>query len=304
MSSSNHSASLKAILYAFLANLGIAIAKSFAAFYTASGSMLAEAVHSFADCSNQILLYVGLVQSRKQPNEKHPLGYGKATYIWSFIVALLLFSVGGLFSIYEGWHKIHQTEPLSSPWIAIVVLVLSILLEAASLKGCLSEVNKIRQNKHLWDWIKTTRNAELVVVLGEDIAAILGLIVALLFVMLTIFTGNPVYDAVGSICIGVILLFISVAIALRIQGLIIGRSAEPEMQALIDQIISANPAIVKALSIITLQLGAEVMLAAKIQMQSNLSITEAIQSINQLEKTIKSKVPEVRWCFIEPDNVD
>ena len=146
---SDHGSSAKAILYAFVANLGIALAKLAASIYTNSGSMLAEAIHSFADCGNQVLLYVGLKQAQKPPDAKHPLGYGKVTYFWSFIVALLLFSMGGLFSMYEGWHKLHAPEPLNKAWVALLVLGVSIVLEFGSLLGCLREIKKLRKDKSL-----------------------------------------------------------------------------------------------------------------------------------------------------------
>jgi len=207
---SDHGSSAKAILYAFTANLGIALAKLAASIYTHSGSMMAEAIHSFADCGNQVLLYLGLRQAQKPPDAKHPLGYGKVTYFWSFIVALLLFSMGGLFSMYEGWHKLHAPEELHQAWIALAVLGASILLEFGSLVGCLREIKKLRKDKPLWRWVGTTRNAELVVVLGEDLAALLGLALAFVFVALATVTGNPVFDAVGSIVIGIIQIMASV----------------------------------------------------------------------------------------------
>lgn len=304
MSNSNHSSSVKAILYAFLANLGIATAKSVAAVYTASGSMLAEAIHSFADCGNQILLFVGLKQSMKPANVEHPLGYGKATYVWSFIVAIILFSLGGLFSIYEGWHKLHAPEQISSGWIALLVLAVSILLEIGSLIGCLKEIEKVRGSVPFRKWFKTTRNAELVVVLGEDTAAIVGLVIAFGFVAVTVITGNPVYDAAGSICIGVILLFISLFVARRVTALIVGRSAEPELRAAIDKIIGNDENIHALLNSVTLQFGPQIMLAAKLKMRPGMSIDEAVQHINQLEINIKRQIPEVGWCFMEPDIKD
>ena len=179
---SEHGSSAKAILYAFLANLFIAITKSGAAMYTHSGSMMAEAIHSFADCGNQILLFIGLKQAQRPPDRLHPLGHGRLTYFWSFIVALLLFSAGGLFSIYEGWHKLHAPEELHQIWVALIVLGVSIVLETASLIGCLREIAKIRRGRSLAQWVHKTRNAELVVVLGEDIAALLGLVIAFIFV--------------------------------------------------------------------------------------------------------------------------
>src|SRR3954464_3281563 len=202
---SDHGSSLKAIFYAFLANLGIALAKLGAALYTHSGSMLAESIHSFADCGNQMLLYLGLKQAQKPADAKHPLGYGRETYFWSFVVALLLFSMGGVFSIYEGWHKLHDPAALNKAWVALLVLGTSIALESGSLMGCLREIKKLRGQRSLAYWVRNTRNAELVVVLGEDVAALVGLGLAFVFVALAAATGKPVFDAIGSIVIGVVL---------------------------------------------------------------------------------------------------
>ena len=296
--------SSRAILYAFVANLGIALAKLAAAIYTNSGSMLAESIHSFADSGNQVLLYVGVRQSQRPADLKYPLGYGKISYFWSFVVALMLFSVGGLFSIYEGWHKLETHEPLNRPWIALLVLGVSILLESGSLAGCVREINKLRGDKPFMKWLAGTRNAELVVVLGEDIAALLGLVLAMGFVGLAAYTGNGIFDAIGSIIIGVVLICVSIFIAIRIKGLIVGRSAEDDLRAAIHAEIEADPAIVELLNAITMQLGPQVMLAAKIRMKPELSIGEAVDHINRLEVRIKAKFPEVKWCFIEPDITD
>jgi cation diffusion facilitator family transporter len=244
MATASHSSTARAILYAFIANFGIAIAKSWAAWLTGSGSMLAEAIHSYADTGNQVLLYLGLTQSKRPPDKEHPLGYGKLSYFWSFVVAILLFSLGGLFSIYEGMHKLNHPEELSQVWVAILVLILAIFLEGGSLLGCLREIKKVRGDRPFREWLKHTRNSELVVVLGEDIGAQLGLILALGFLIMASITGNPVYDAMGSIVIGVILLFISVFIALRIRALLVGRSADPEIQATIDEIIRDEPDVI------------------------------------------------------------
>lgn len=294
-------ASLRAILYALLANLGIAIAKSWAAVFTGSGSMLAEAVHSYADVGNQVLLFVGLRQSRRAADAEHPLGYGKLSYFWSFIVALLLFSLGGLFSIYEGFHKLAEPQPLSQIWVALLVLGVAIVLESFSLYGALREVNALRGGKSLLRWLQTTRNAELVVILGEDVAALVGLTLAFLFLGLTWLTGNLAYDAAGSIAIGLVLVAVSLFVALRIRSLIVGRSAEPEVQEAIGRIIREDPAIEALLNTITLQLGPKVMLAAKVRLQSGMSIEEAVARINALELRLKSAVPDLGWCFIEPE---
>ena len=298
---SGHANSTKAILYAFIANLGLAFTKLGAAFYTGSGTLLAEAIHSFADCSNQILLFIGLKQSNKPADEEHPLGYGKVIYFWSFIVAILLFSMGGLYSVYEGWHKLHHPEELKHIWVALLVLAFGIVLESSALYGALRVVKKIRQEKTLSQWLKNTRNAELVVILAEDTAAILGLIVAFIFVSIAGITGNSTYDALGSISIGFILITISIFCGLRIKQLIIGRSAEPELTRLIDSIINKDNSIEKLLHTLTIQFGPDIMLAAKLKMKTGLSVEETVKEINELEDEIQKRVPAVKWCFIEPD---
>ncbi len=304
MASSSHNSTARAILYAFMANFGIAIAKTWAAWLTGSGSMLAEAIHSYADTGNQVLLYLGLKQSQRPPDSEHPLGYGKLSYFWSFIVALMLFSLGGIFSIYEGVHKYNNPEELRQLWIAISVLILAIFLEGASLLGCIREIKKIRGERPFLDWLKHTRNSELVVVLGEDIGAQLGLILALGFLMVAASTGNPVYDALGSISIGVVLLVISAFIALRVRSLLVGRSADPEVQKLIEETIAAQDGIEKVYNIITIQFGPDTMLAAKVKMTPGSDLDSAIASINALERTLKERIPKLAWCFIEPDVAD
>ena len=301
---SQQEASAKAILYALLANFGIAIAKSWAAWFTGSGSMLAEAIHSYADAGNQVLLFLGLIQSRRPPDKNHPLGYGKLSYFWAFIVAVMLFSLGGLFSIYEGVHKLQAPEPLRQIWVGLVVLALAVVLESFSLFGALREIRRIRGDKPLRRWLRTTRNAELVVVLGEDVAALVGLTLAFAFLGLTAVTGDLVYDALGSMSIGVVLIVISIAVAIRIRSLIVGKSADPELRALIEGIIDADPAIEQLLNTITLQMGPKVMLAAKIRMTGGLSIEAAVAHINALEARLKAEAPQIGWCFVEPDTED
>lgn len=304
MATAAHDSTARAILYAFLANFGIAIAKTWAAWLTGSGSMLAEAIHSYADTINQALLFLGLKLSLLPADEEHPLGYGKLSYFWSFVVAILLFSMGGLFSIYEGVHKLNNPEPLSQVWIAIVVLLLAIVLEGVSLFGALREIRKLRGKRSLRHWLKHTRNSELVVVLGEDVGAQLGLIFALGFLTLAEITGDPVYDALGSICIGAILIVISVFIAWRIGSLLVGRSAEPDIQNAIAEIIAEQEDVEFVFNIITMQFGPDTMLAAKIKMRSDMTIDEAVASINALERKLKARVPKLKWCFMEPDNAD
>ncbi len=304
MAAGPHSSTARAILYAFVANFGIAIAKTWAAWLTGSGSMLAEAIHSYADTGNQVLLYLGLKQSQRPPDAEHPLGYGKLSYFWSFIVAILLFTLGGVFSIYEGIHKFNHPEELSQIWVAIVVLLLAIVLEGGSLLGCLREIRKVRGERPFREWLKHTRNSELVVVLGEDIGAQLGLILALGFLGLAARTGNPVYDAMGSICIGVVLLVISAFIAWRIKALLVGRSADPEIQEAIDEVIANQEGIEQVFNAITIQFGPDTMLAAKIKLREGITVETAVENINALERNLKQRIPNLKWLFIEPDVTD
>ncbi len=298
---SSQNASVKSILFALLANLGIAITKTVAAVITGSGAMLAESIHSFADCGNQGLLFLGLRKTKKEPNIEHPLGYGKEIFFWSFIVALILFSMGGLFSIYEGIHKLSSEEELNNPLIAIVVLSVSMMLEAASLYGCITQIKKVKRNESLWKWVKGSRQSELIVVLGEDIAALFGLFFALLAIILAVATGNPMYDAIGSIGIGVLLIFVSIFIAIKVKSLLIGQSADAETRDAIEHFLLSRPEINHVFNLITLQLGHQIMVAVKVKMENSSSIPQLISNINKCEAELKSEFPIIKWCFFEPD---
>ncbi|HNZ43812.1 MAG TPA: cation diffusion facilitator family transporter [Bacteroidales bacterium] len=299
---SHQNASVKSILFALLANFGIAVTKTIAAIITGSGAMLAESIHSFADCGNQGLLFLGLRSSKKKPDSEHPLGYGKEIYFWSFIVALILFSMGGLFSIYEGVHKITAHQGLRSPVIALIVLTVSMALEAASLLGCLKQIKKIRKEKKLWQWVRGSRKSELIVVLGEDIAALLGLFFAMLAVILSMITGNPVYDAMGSISIGVLLVIISFLLAFKVKSLLIGQSAEDDTREEIKRFLESRPEIAMIYNIITIQLGPDIMVSVKVKMTQTSSINQMIKDINNCEKELKKHFEAIRWVFFEPDN--
>ena len=301
---SHQDASKKSILFALLANLGIAITKTFAAVITGSGAMLAESIHSYADCANQGLLFWGLRASKKVPDQKHPLGYGKEIYFWSFVVALVLFSMGGLFSIYEGIHKVSLHEGLKNPVIAIVVLSVSMLFEAASLYGCIVQINKLRHNESLWSWLKNSRQSELIVVFGEDTAALLGLSFALIAIVVSLITGNPVYDALGSIGIGFLLILVSVFLALKVKSLLIGQSSDGRTAAEIRRFLESRPEIDEILNLITLQLGPQIMVAVKARMAKVDTVDQLISNINRCESGLKKENPAVQWIFFEPDIVD
>ncbi len=300
----DHHGSLKSIYYAFSANLVIAIAKTFTAVHTGSGSMMAESVHSYADTGNQLLLLWGLKRSKKEPNPGHPLGYGKAIYFWSFIVALMLFSIGGLFSVYEGIHKVqHPTEIFNHNW-ALGVLFFSLIAESLSLVGALREIRKIRKDRSLWDWFISTKRSELVVVLGEDMAAVTGLFFAMIAIGISTITGNPVYDAFGSIFIGLLLIFVAIQLGVKIKSLMIGESASAELEAAIIRTLLDTKRVRQVYNLISIQLGFEVMLSLKVEMQEKKRAKKLIDDINFCERKIKSDFPEVKWIFFEPDNAD
>ncbi|HEY0662390.1 MAG TPA: cation diffusion facilitator family transporter [Lysobacter sp.] len=293
--------STRAILFALGANFAIAAAKGVAAFFTGSSAMLAETVHSLADCGNQLLLLLGLRQSKQPPSPDYPLGYGKAIYFWSFLVAVMLFTVGGMFSLYEGIHKLQHPEPLKQWWWAAGVLVFGIAAEAVSMRACLQEVNKARGGRSLWQWFRESRQAELVVIFGEDLAALFGLVFALVAVMLAVVTGNPVWDAIGTVAIGALLIIVAVFVAVEVKAMLIGQSVDPERQRQIHGFLEGRPEIARILSLITLQLGNEVMVSVQAQMHEKQDAGAMIGQINEIERLMKQQFPEVRWSFFEPD---
>jgi cation diffusion facilitator family transporter len=295
--------SVRTIFYALGANLAIAAAKTGAAAFTGSSAMLAEAIHSYADAGNQGLLLWGMKQAKRPPSPDYPLGWGKAVFFWSFIVALVLFSLGGLFSLYEGWHKLHSEEGLSYPWVAIGVLVFGIVAEIVSLRACLHEVNKVRGGKSLWRWFRESRQSELVVILGEDIAALFGLVLALAAILLTVFTGNPLWDALGSMSIGVLLIVVAIGIGNEIKALLIGQSAAPESEARLRAFLLAQPGVEKIFRLLTYQLGTSFMVAAKLKVKAQ-AADELVAILNRVEAATRAEFPEIQWLFVEPDVVD
>jgi len=293
--------STKSILYALMANGTIALAKGAAAAYTLSGAMLAEAIHSLADTGNQLLLLLGLRRAKRPPTTDYPLGYGKEIYFWSFIVALLLFSVGGVFSVYEGWHKLHDPQPLNAPWVAVAVLAFAVLAEGLSLAGCLREVNKVRHGRSLWRWFRETRHSELLVVFGEDLAALLGLCFALLAVTMTIMTGNPVYDAMGSMAIGVLLIVVAILVGAEVKALLVGQGVEPLVKQAMEDFLRQQPQVDVVYNLVTLQMGDDVMVAVKARMAPQGTDIALIETINRVEAMMRKAFPQVIWLFFEPD---
>lgn len=301
---SAHADSTRAIFFALGANFAITVAKGVAALFSGSGAMLAETVHSLADCGNQALLLLGMKQAKAPPSPEYPLGYGKAVYFWSFLVAVMLFTLGGMFSLYEGIHKLSHPEPLKQWWLAVGVLVFSIVAEGISMRACLVEVNKVRGKQSLRQWFRESRQAELIVIFGEDLAALSGLSLALVAVVLAVVTGNPLWDALGTVAIGLLLIVVAVFVAVEVKAMLIGQSADPRVAAEMKAFLEARPEMARVFHLITLQLGSDVMVSVKVQVAGAQTASQLVESINTVEKAFRARYPQVRWSFFEPDDQD
>lgn len=296
--------SVRAIFYALGANFAIFASKLVAALITGSSSMLAEAVHSLADCGNQLLLLVGIRRARRPADPEFPLGYGKAIYFWSFLVALILFSAGGMFSLYEGWHKLQHPEAIRHGWVALLVLGFGIGAESFSMWGCLREVNKARGERSLYRWFRESRQSELIVIFGEDLAALLGLTLAFAAVGLTLWTGDPRWDAIGTLGIGVLLVLVAIFVGVEVKALLIGQSVDVDLRRQIHDFLQEAPDVERVLNLITLQLGDDIMVAVKAKMMPVAGADFLIKSINRTEASLRERFPHIRWCFFEPDDDD
>ena len=265
--------------------------------------MLAEAIHSFADSGNQGLLLWGMRQAKRPPSPEYPLGWGKALFYWSFMVALVLFSLGGVFSLYEGWHKLAHPQPLQYAWLAVAILVFGLMAETVSLRACLHEVAKVQGERTLWRWFRESRESELVVILGEDLAALFGLALALLAVLLTVLTGNPAWDALGSMAIGLVLIVVAVMVGIEIKALLIGQSADPDVVARMQEFLAAQPGVENVFRLLTLQLGTSLMVSVKAKVRAR-TARELVDAINRVEAATRAEFPEIQWLFFEPDVSD
>ncbi|MGB6054457.1 MAG: cation diffusion facilitator family transporter [Burkholderiaceae bacterium] len=293
--------STKAIFYALGANGGIALAKFGAAFFSGSNAMLAEAIHSLADCTNQIFLLIGLRQARRPASSAHPMGHARVVYFWAMMVALLLFFLGGAFSVMQGIDHLRHPEPLGNATVALAVLAISVLLEAFSLYGALREIRKIAGGKPFFRWFRETRQSELMVIAGEDIAALAGLALALAAVALTVVTGDPLWDALGSIAVGVLLMIVALVVVREVKAMVTGESADPEIHAAMLAHIEAQPAVARVINFITLQWGEQLMVAVQAEMRPQASDRALVAAINEIEAGIQRRWPQAVWCFFEPD---
>ncbi|GAA4780158.1 MULTISPECIES: cation diffusion facilitator family transporter [Microbacterium] len=293
----------KAILAAFAANMGIAIAKFIGWALSGSASMLAEAIHSVADSGNQLLLMLGGRKARRSADREHPFGYGRERYVYAFVVAIILFSVGGVFSVYEGIDKLTHPHELENVWLPVVILLIAIGLESFSLRTAMAESNQIRERGQSWaSFVRRAKAPELPVVLLEDVAALTGLVLALLGVGLTAITGDAVFDAIGTLCIGALLILVAIVLGIETKSLLVGEGAT---EADFDRIVAAiegGPEVEKLIHVKTLYVGPEELLVAgKIGLPEDISVADAARDIDAVEARIREAVPAARIIFLEPD---
>ncbi len=292
----------KAIIAALMANIGIAISKFVAFIFTGSSSMMSEAIHSVADSSNQVLLLVGNKRSLKPADEKHPFGYGRRRFVYGFIVAVVLFLIGGLFSLYEGLHKWQDPEPLNDWWIAVLVLVIAIGLEAFSFRTALREANKSRGKRSLANFVKDSRQPELPVILLEDAGALVGLVFALIGVGMAVITGDGRWDAVGAMAVGTLLVVIAIFLAMEMATMLVGESALPEEVAAIRAALESAPLVERVIHLRTVHMGPdELLVGAKIAISQSETAAGIAAGIDEAERALRAAVPTARYVFLEPD---
>jgi cation diffusion facilitator family transporter len=293
------------IIKSLIVNVVIAASKGVAAALTGSGAMLAETLHSFADCGNQLLLLKGVSATRRPADREHPLGYGRSMYFYSFVVALLLFFGGGVFSIYEGVHKIRTPEPVGDITVALVILFLSLVLEGWSTLGNIKTMAKRRGKTGFFRYLRDTKDSDLIVVFGENSAAVLGLLFALAALGLAKATGDGRWDAIGSLAIGGVLVGVATFLAREVKSLLVGEAADPALLKSFEELADIDPNVERVLNVLTLQQGpGEIVVAAKLKFRSGMDTDTLVEAINAFERALKARVPEVRWSFIEPDNVE
>ncbi len=291
----------KAILAALVANLGIAIAKFIGFLITRSSSLLAESVHSLADTTNQGLLLLGGKQAKRSESQQHQFGYGMARYFWSFVVALVLFSLGALFAVYEGISKLQHPHELESPGIAIGILLVAIILESYSFRTAVKESKPLKGAQSWWSFIRSAKAPELPVLLLEDSGALLGLLIALAGVGLTLATGNADFDAYGTLAIGVLLGIIAAILIVEMRSLLLGEAASPETMGTIQTIITDSPMVKRFIHARTMHLGPEdLLIATKVELDRSLDFVGVAKAIDGIETRVRAAVPEVRIIYVEP----
>ena len=292
------------ILQSLVVNLVITVAKGLAAFVSGSGAMLAETLHSFADCGNQLLLLIGVKRARKAPDEAHPFGYGRAVYFWSFIVALMLFLGGGVFSLYEGVHKLQHPERVEASIANYVVLGFALLLEGWATLGNVRELDKRRGQTAFLRYLRASKDSGLIVVFAENSAAVLGLVAALIAVGVSQVTNDARWDAAGTIVIGAVLTGVAVFLAVEIKSLLVGESADPELARIVRETIAEDERFTEVVDLVTMQQGpGEALVGLEVAMRPGIPFEEVVSAINEFEVRLRTKRPDAKWCYVEPDVV-
>jgi cation diffusion facilitator family transporter len=298
----------KAVVAALLANTGIAITKFIAFFLTGISSMLAEAIHSVADAGNQLLLLLGGKRSKREATEEHPFGYGRERYIYAFIVSIVLFSVGGLFALYEAYHKFdeirsgHHEDPGKWWWVPLAVLGMAIVLESLSFRTAIIETNKVRGDASYKQFVRHSKQPELPVILLEDLAALLGLVFALLAVSLSLITDNYYFDVAGTAMIGVLLVVVAIVLAVETKSLLLGEAAAPEAQERIAAALRGTPGITRIIHMKTLHLGPEELLVgAKVAVSASDTAAQVSVAIDAAEEAVRAAEPQATVIYLEPD---
>jgi cation diffusion facilitator family transporter len=295
----------KAIIAAFLANTGIAVTKFIAYLVSGSSSMLAESVHSLADAGNQVLLLIGGKRAARQATPQHPFGYGRERYVYAFVVSIVLFSVGGVFSIYEGVHKLQHPEPITNPAVPITVLIVALVLESLSLRTAVIESNAVRGTQSWVQFVRRAKAPELPVVLLEDTAALVGLTLALAGVGAAVVTGDGVWDGLGTICIGLLLVVVALVLGVETKSLLLGEGASIVDVNAIYRALAPGPGIERVIHLKTLYLGPdELLVAAKVAISPRASASEVADAIDAAEARVRAAVPVARVIYLEPDLYD
>lgn len=293
---------MRAVIAALLANLGIAVSKFIAFAFTGSSSMLTEGIHSLADSGNQVLLLVGNKRSKAEADAHHNFGYGRRRYVYGFIVAIVLFLVGGLFSLYEGFHKFMHPEDVSDAWIAFLVLGVAIVLEGFSFRTAIKEANHARGSRSIPRFLRDARQPELPVILLEDAGALLGLVFALFGISMAVVTGDGRWDGVGAMAVGTLLVVIAVFLAFEMASMLVGESALPEESEAITRALESSPGVLRVIHLRTLHTGPdELLVGAKIAVRHSQTGAEIAQAIDEAEAALRAAVPSATYVFLEPD---
>ncbi|MFC0398751.1 cation diffusion facilitator family transporter [Paraburkholderia rhizosphaerae] len=291
----------RAVYYALASNVAVALCKFAAAAYTASGAALAEAIHSSADCMNQFFMLVGRRAASERADEQHPLGFGRESYFYAMVVALQIFIVGGLASAAVGIYRLTHITPLDHPLVVVAVLGASIVIEGAALRASVRTVGHELRSRGLWRWFRETGKPELLLVIGEDIAALAGVLVSLIAVAIAVWTGNPVFDALGGIGVGLVLMGTALLSLREIKSLIVGESAHRSVRAAMEKWLAARPEVRRIVSLVVLRWADDLLVAVQAELEPRGGEEQLVRAIDEIELALRAAFPAAKWIFFEPE---